>query len=268
MDILIAIVYVILFIILMVFVFSIGMLKPFMPKKEIALVLVVAFLIGSIGGAFFLEPLYEEVPAFVGELEKNVPGNEETLYLDLSSATDVGELEQNLSKIDGFKSFNETGVTFFLWSFNDKELAYFNSVIGNIDSHYADYTVEPSGRINITLEPGYTSSSALQSFSDWYKLVYGDSIAYAQIHAKLVVSSASLGEFEDALLERGIVATHIEGPTQKVVNQTNQSMISDNEFILVSGVVGVMVSVVGIYFDAVIVSYRKFKKFLNKKVKR
>ena len=61
MDILIAIVYVILFIILMVFVFSIGMLKPFMPKKEIALVLVVAFLIGSIGGAFFLEPLYEEV---------------------------------------------------------------------------------------------------------------------------------------------------------------------------------------------------------------
>ena len=214
MDILIAIVYVILFIILMVFVFSIGMLKPFMPKKEIALVLVVAFLIGSIGGAFFLEPLYEEVPAFVGELEKNVPGNEETLYLDLSSATDVGELEQNL------------------------------------------------------LEPGYTSSSALQAFSDWYKLVYGDSIAYAQIHAKLVVSSASLGEFEDALLERGIVATHIEGPTQKVVNQTNQSMISDNEFILVSGVVGVMVSVVGIYFDAVVVSYRKFKKFLNKKVKR
>ena len=95
MDILIAIVYVILFIILMVFVFSIGMLKSFMPKKEIALVLVVAFLIGSIGGAFFLEPLDEEVPAFVGELEKDVPGNEETLYLDVSSATDVGELEQN-----------------------------------------------------------------------------------------------------------------------------------------------------------------------------
>ena len=188
--------------------------------------------------------------------------------MDLSSATDVGELEQNLSKIEGFKSFNETGITFFLWSFNDRELSYFNSVIGNIDSHYANYTVEPSGRINITLEPGYTSSSALQSFSDWYKLVYGDSIAYAQIHAKLVVSSASLEEFENALLERGIVATHIEGPTQDVINQTNQSMLSDNEFIAVSGVVGVIVSIVGIYFDAVVVSYRKFKKFLNKKVKR
>ena len=69
MDILIAIVYVILFLILMVFVFSIGMLKPFMPKKEIVLVLVVAFLIGAIGGALFLEPLYEEFPSVVGELE-------------------------------------------------------------------------------------------------------------------------------------------------------------------------------------------------------
>lgn len=268
MDILIAIVYIILFLILMVFVFSIGMLKPFMPKREIALVLVVAFLIGSIGGAFFLEPLYEEVPNMVAEVEKNVPGNEETLYLDLSSATDIGELKQNLSQIDGFKSFNETGITFSMWKFNDQELAYFNQVVGNVDSHYKNYTVDPSGKIEITLEPGYSSSSALQSFSDWYKLVYGDTIAYAQIHAKLVVSSASLDKFEEALLERGIVASEIEGPIQNTINQTNQSMLSYNEFVAVSGVIGVAVAVIGIYFDNVVVSYRKFKKFLNKKVKR
>ena len=268
MDILIAIVYVILFLVLMVFVFSIGMLKPFMPKREILLVLVVAFLIGSIGGAFFLEPLYEEFPNVVTMVEKNVPGNEETLYLDLSSATDMGELKQNLSQIDGFKSFNETGITFSMWSFNDKELAYFNKVIGNIDSHYENYTVDSSGKIDIDLEPGYSSSSALQSFSDWYKLVYGDSIAYAQIHAKLVVSSSSLDTFEEVLLDRGIVASKIDGPIQDTINQTNQSMLSYNEFVAVSGVIGVIVAIIGIYFDSVVVGYRKFKKFLNKKVKR
>lgn len=264
MDILIAIVYIILFLILMVFVFSIGMLKPFMPKKEIALVLVVAFLIGSIGGAFFLEPLYEELPAFVGEFEKNVPGNEETLYLDLSSATNVEDLKQNLSQIDGFKSFNETGITFFMWNFNDQELVYFKEVVGNIDSHYESYTVDPSGKININLEPGYNSNSALQSFSDWYKLVYGDSISYAQIHAKLVVSSSSLDEFEKALLEKGIVANHIDGPVQSAINQTNSSMLSYNEFVVISGVVGVFVSIIGIYFDNVIVGWRKFKKFIKR----
>lgn len=268
MDILITIVYVILFLILMVFVFSIGMLRPFMPKREIILVLVVAFLMGSIGGAFFLEPLYEEVPTVIGEFEKNIPGNEETLYLDLSSATDINELKQNLSHIDGFKSFNETGITFSMWKFNDRELAYFDKVLSNIDSHYESYNIDPSGKIDIALEPGYSSNSALQSFSDWYKLVYGDSIAYAQIHAKLVVSSSSLDEFENALLDRGIVATQIDGPIQDTINQTNQSMLSYNEFVAVSGVVGVIVAVMGIYFDSVVVTYRKLKKFLNRKVKR
>ena len=49
----------------MVFVFSIGMLKQYMPKKEVILVILVAFLIGAIGGAFFLDPIYDELPNVV-----------------------------------------------------------------------------------------------------------------------------------------------------------------------------------------------------------
>ena len=78
---------------MMVFVFSIGMLRPFMPKKEIVLVLVVAFLIGSIGGAFFLEPIYQEVPSVANMVEKNIPGKEETMFLDLSSSIDMNDLK-------------------------------------------------------------------------------------------------------------------------------------------------------------------------------
>ena len=50
MDILMTIIYLVLFIIMMIFVFSIGMLRHFMPKREILLVLVVAFFIGAVGG--------------------------------------------------------------------------------------------------------------------------------------------------------------------------------------------------------------------------
>ena len=66
----------------MVFVFSVGMIRKYMPKKEILLVILVAFLIGSIGGAFFIEPIYQEMPSVVTTVEKNMPNNEETLYLD------------------------------------------------------------------------------------------------------------------------------------------------------------------------------------------
>ena len=75
MDIITTIIYIALFVIMMIFVFSIGMLRKYMPRREILLVLVVAFLIGSIGGAFFLEPIYDELPAVVSAFEKSMPNN-------------------------------------------------------------------------------------------------------------------------------------------------------------------------------------------------
>jgi len=264
----VAIIYVILFIIMMVFVFSIGMLRNFMPKKEIILVLVVAFLIGVIGGAFFLEPIYEELPSVVSIVEKNVPGNEETLYLDLSSSVNMNELKENLSATEGFISFKETSITIPLWKFNDKEVEYFNYVLANIDSHFKHYNVTKDGKLEIQLEDNYSSYEALKSFSDWYKLVYGGSISYAQVHAELVISSSSIDTFEQNLLEKGIVASNKSGPIQDSIDNTNSSMLSNTQFVLICGGVGVFVAILGIYYETFGVYVRRFRKFLKEKRKR
>ncbi|WP_405292911.1 hypothetical protein [Methanobrevibacter sp.] len=267
MDIVTTIIYIVLFIIMMAFVFSIGMLKHYMPKREVILVLFVAFLIGSVGGAFFLEPIYEELPNMASVVEKNMPNNEETLYLDLSSSVDTNELRNVLSGMKGFKSFDETSISIPMWSFNEQEHEYFDSIVGNIDSHYKDYNVT-SDRINIELEENYTSSEALKTFSDWYKLVYGETLSYAQIQAVLVVDSYELESFEQALLDKGIVASHIDGPIQDSINNTNSSMLSNVQFVLVCGGVGVIVALIGIYMDSVVPAYRRFNKFMNTKRKR
>ena len=261
------IIYLVLFIIMMLFVFSIGMLKQYMPKREVILVLVVAFLIGAIGGAFFLDPIYDELPNVVGAFERSMPNNEETLYLDLSSSIDIDELRENLTGTEGFRSFKEDSITIPMWTFNEREHNYFEEIVGNIDYNYKDYNVT-SSEIKISLEDNYTSSEALKSFSDWYKLVYGDTISYAQVHAILVVDSTSLDTFEQNLLERGIVPTSIEGPIQTSVNNTNQSMLSNTEFTLACGGVGVVVSIIGIYIDSVVPAYRRFRKTLKEKRKR
>lgn len=261
------VIYLILFIIMMVFVFSIGMLKQYMPKNEVILVLVVAFLIGAIGGAFFLDPIYDELPNVVSAFERSMPNNEETLYLDLSSSVDIEELKNNLSATEGFKSFNEDSITIPLWGFNEREHDYFEEIVGNIDSHYKSYNVTDS-EIQISLEENYSSSEALKSFSDWYKLVYGGTLSYAQVHAVLVVDSSSLETFEHNLLERGIVASSIEGPIQDIVEKTNSSMLTNTQFTLVCGCFGVLVAVMGIYMDSVVPAYRRFRKFLNDKKKR
>ena len=268
MEIITTIIYIVLFIILMIFVFSIGMLRPFMQKKEIALILVVAFFIGTLGGAFFLTPIYSDVPEFVSSVEKLDPGNEETLYLDVSSSTDLNKLKNDLLEIDGVKSFEETGITISMWKFSDKEKEYFDYAIPNVDSHFNNYTVnQTSGTIYIELD-NYSSSQALKVFSDWYKLVFGGPITYAQVHVKVVASSSSLDKVENLLLEKGIVASSIEGPVHDSVNSTNSSMLSNAEFSLVCGGFGMVVGLCGIYYDSLAVGFRRFKRFLRTKKKR
>ena len=267
MDIIISIIYIILFIVMMVFVFSIGMLKQFMPKKEVLLVLGVAFLIGCIGGAFFLEPVYQDLPEVVSIVEKNMPNNEETLYLDLSSSTDVNELNHACEETEGFKSFKEESITIPMWTFDDSEKSYFEYVVGNIDSNYKSFNVTNSS-IEIELEDNYSSTSAIKSFSDWYKLVYGGSVSYAQVHCELVIDSSQIDKFEDILLQRGVVATSMEGPVQDTINSTNESMLSDAQFTLACGGVGVIVAILGIYIESVVPAFRRFKKFIGEKRKR
>jgi hypothetical protein len=154
-----------------------------------------------------------------------------------------------------------------MWSFSQVEHDYFDEIVGNIDSNYKNYTID-TDKIVIELDDNYSASSALKSFSDWYKLVYGETISYAQIKAVLVVDSASLDNFEQLLLEKGIVASKIEGPVQDTVNSTNATMLSNIEFTVACGVLGVIVAVIGIYFDSVVPAYRRFKKFINTKRKR
>ena len=266
MDLIITIIYIILFIIMMVFVFSIAMLKPFMSKKEMVFVLAVGFFIGALGGAFFLSPIYSDAPEIAEAVEKVLPGNEEILYLDLSSATDINKLRSDLSQIQGFKNLTETGVSIPLWSLNDREYQYFNRTVPNIDSHFSNYTInKTSGTIYIALD-NYSSSSALKSFADWYKLVYGGTINYAQVHAKLVVSSSAYDQVKDALLQKGIVASHMEGSIQNSTGALD--MISNNQFVLLCGVIGLFVSILGLFFESFVVGKRRFHRFLYTKKKR
>ncbi len=267
MDIITLIIYLVLFIIMMVFVFSIGMLRQYMPKREVLLVLIVAFLIGCIGGAFFLEPIYDDLPEVASIIEKNMPNNQETLYLDLSSSIDTHQLRDKLSAMEGYKSFDETSITIPMWKFKPQEKEYFNFVLGNIDSHYKNYTVNDSELI-IELDDNYTSGEALKTFSDWYKLVYGGSISYAQIKAVLVVDSSKLDTFEQFLLDEGVVASKIDGPVQNSMNAVNSTMVPDWQFILGCGGFGVIVALIGVYIDSVIPAYRRFKKFMETKRKR
>ena len=89
-----------------------------------------------------------------------------------------------------------------------------------------------------------------------------------QLHSKLVIDASHLDDFKKVLLERGIVASKMEGPIQDSLNSTNASMVSDTTFVLITGGIGVVVAIMGIYFDSIVVYYRRLRKFMKTKRRR
>jgi hypothetical protein len=60
----------------------------------------------------------------------------------------------------------------------------------------------------------------------------------------------------------------MEGPVQSTINDTNASMPPSAHFVLITGAVGVVVALLGIYYDSFGVLSRRFKRFMREKRKR
>ncbi|HIH62529.1 MAG TPA: hypothetical protein HA298_07625, partial [Methanobacteriales archaeon] len=62
MNVIITLIMLILFIILLAFVFSVGLMTPVVGKKNLLFVIFIGFMVGVIGGTFFILPVYDDIP--------------------------------------------------------------------------------------------------------------------------------------------------------------------------------------------------------------
>lgn len=260
MDILISIIFIILFLVVMIFVAGIGLVKPFMPKKEILLVFVAAFVIGSIAGAFFLVPVYNDMPEIISAVDKYIPTNEEVVELDVSYTTNPDSLMSDILAQDGVKSVKVTGVTMYTSKLTSTEAATIEHALSVLDSSYDSYNVNKSGKIDITLKENASVSKALQSFSTWYEVVYSGKVGSALVHYEVVISSSDLDDFKSYLLTKQIVPVKVTGPTKDISDHISQHMLPEPIFIVCCGIVGVIFSLIGVYYERVAVNYRNFKR--------
>jgi hypothetical protein len=251
----------------MLVVFSMGMLTKLIGKKEIILVIVSSFIIGSLGGMFFLHPIYESMPGIMGTFESFNSENEETLYLEVSSIK-LQNLKNNLSNVEGVKSFDVTGITFNLWKLTDEEVESIDSRLGNVNENYTSWNVSNNGKVDIKIKNGSDPLKTLKSFSDWFENVYGDGITYGEVNIVVVVKSSEVQNVKDILLADNIVPIETSGPVEDTINKTQSNMLDFTEFTILSGVFGIIIVIIGIYFDNVVIFYRKVKRFVYEKINK
>ncbi|MGB9936940.1 MAG: hypothetical protein ACPK7O_04420 [Methanobacterium sp.] len=255
---------VILFIVLMVFVFSTALLTPIIGKKNLLFVVSIGFIVGIIGGAFFISPIMDDIPGIATAFYVSTSSDSAVVNLDISTNLDINQYLDNARKIDGIKNIQLTSMTVKTTPFSDAWKATLPNriVAGNKDIKSAQMT--SSDTIVVQLKDGANPQDAIKKLDDWLMLIAAIDIKYSMAHASAQVESSKIFGVSDALSKDAVV-TGVQGPTQDKINYIKSIIPNKTDIIILCGFIGIIVGLAGLFIDTLSGIFGDFKDRMRKK---
>ena len=261
MDILTAILYIILFMVLMLFVFSMGLLIPIVGNKDIISVLAIGFIVGLVGGAFFVTPIYQEIPYVVGSIVETFTGDNELINIEVSPIVDLNKLLIDLNETEGIISIIHKGVEVKTDPFSSGRKKIIEEKLPIVDKNFNNFSVNETGVIYLNVPEGYEPHAAIKKLGDWLMYTGEINIRYTLIHIQIEAKPSNVDDIVKFLNSENIVVTSIEGPVEDSINNTKNLMLDNNYIIVLSGFFGVIIALISIYIDDI---RPVVKRFLDK----
>ena len=229
------------------------------------MVLDISFLVGAIGGTFFISPMYGDFPDVAGEVYGVFSFEPETLVLVLDGSKDYNytNLQETLNGTDGVQSISVREVSITTSNFTEAFADRIQYSLYNINSSYKNCTIDAkNGIINLTLEDGADPYGAVQSMAQYLSLVSDTSPASTSVIVEVNVTPNSVQSVESKLSDLGVGVTGSEGPVSDFVKYCKDNALSFNELVVVTGVIGIVVGLIGIFVDNIL----RFKRKTGKKM--
>ncbi|MBI5680749.1 MAG: hypothetical protein HZC47_07655 [Methanobacterium sp.] len=252
-----------LFIVLMVFVFSTALLTPVIGKKNLIFVLGIGFIVGIIGGAFFISPVADDLPSIANSFYHSTSGDLETLNIDISTNVDINQYIANLKNVDGVKSVEVSGITVKTAQFSDKWKNILSKRITISNKDIKSAKVLSNDSIMIEIKSGSDPQLTLKKLNDWLMLVGGIDLKYSLVHATAKVETAKVNSVSNYITKDAVV-TSVEGPTQEKINSINAILPDKYNIILICGFIGFFVGLAGVFIDTLIGFFENIKKKIGK----
>lgn len=265
MDILVALLMIILFIVLLVFVFSTALLTPIIGKKNLLFVVFMGFMVGIVGGAFFIAPLYDDIPQMARGYYQYTSNANETIGVDVSTNVDVNKFMDNVSKMDGVLEVYSSGIIIKTDSFSAERQKLIEEKIPLIDSNITSWKVNNSGVVTLTAKKGYNPVTAINNLADWMMLTGGINVKYTMIHVTIVAQASKVNSIIDSISKEQIVVTGVQGPVEEKINWLNEVLPSKYNIILLCGFLGMITGLAGVFIDTIIAFIQDLRKKLWKR---
>src|SRR5690606_7190894 len=99
------------FFLLLAFVFSTALLTPLIGKKNLLFVVALGFVVGIIGGAFFIAPVFNDIPGMVRGIHQSTSDSPEIIEANISTDVDVNKVISDIITLEGVQGVETVGIT-------------------------------------------------------------------------------------------------------------------------------------------------------------
>ena len=264
METIAVILMVILFLVLMVFVFSTALLTPIIGKKNLIFVVLMGFIVGIIGGAFFISPIMDDIPNIASAFYQSTSTDLDTIYLDIPDSVDVNQFINTTKNIDGVKNVTVTGITIKTSDFSDYWKNTLENRIPTSNTNITSVQIQGNDTINIQIQNGSDPKTTIKSLDDWLMLIAGISSSYSAVHVTVQTDPSKTDQIRNQLSQT-VVISSIGGPTQDKINSLKAILPNQSNVIILCGFIGMLVGLAGVFIDSILSIFDNIKGRVVKK---
>ncbi len=264
MDTITVIIMIAMFILLMAFVFSTALLTPIIGKKNLFLVLSLGFIVGIVGGAFFISPIFDDLPVLASSFYISTSKDLETVYVDVSTNIDINQYIEKTRNIEGVEKVEITGITVKTTQFSPRWQSRLKNRIISSNKDIKNVEILSNDTLKIQIDQS-NPQEVIEKLEDWLMLVGAIDVKYSTIHLTLKVETSKMNSIIDQVSKEAVVVD-IKGPTQDKINSIKAMIPERNNLILICGFIGVLTGLTGLFIDSILGIMSNIKeKMLNKK---
>lgn len=265
METLFVFVMIVLFVLLMAFVFSTALLTPFIGKKNLLFVIGLGFVVGIIGGAFFIAPVYNDFPDMARAIYMSTSDQQEIITLNISTDSDVNQAIADIKKIPGVLNVESGKITVKTTSINSDWKSSLEARMTTAVNNITSGDIISNDTIIVQLQPGSDPTKVIKQLKNWMLLVSGIDIRFSIVEVQVMVDASKVDDVVKELPQGEVVVNQISGPVEKEIQTLKETLPPNNNVILLCGLFGVIVGLIGLFIDSIIQGLKGIRDRLLKK---
>jgi hypothetical protein len=258
MDLITGIIFLILFLIIMVFAFSMGILSPYVGRREILSIILIGFVLGAIGGYFFIDTIYDESPYVIGNIQGLFSMDSEVINLNIPSTSNISDITNKINNLTGVNSVTTNGLELKTGFIKITTKIYVEDYLRS-DPEIESFKVT-NNSVTVDLKNDASSTTTLGSLVNWLSNKAGVGSEFAFVHIQVHVDANEVTEVRDYLKDNDYNIISIEGPVQSTIHYLYDHLLPTYAVMIITGLIGVGVAIAGIFVEPLTKFTRRFKK--------